>query len=67
MQDLEKMAVKLLETARKLPPGPERLALLKQIGTFRTKLAATAARRKQLNQLSRAASEEDALASKGPS
>jgi hypothetical protein len=57
MQDLEDMAVKLLETARKLPPGPERHALLKQISTFRTKLAVIAARRKQLHQ-QRAASEE---------
>ena len=57
MQDLEEIAVKLLETARKLPPGSERHALLKQISTFRTKLAVIAARRKQLHQ-QRAASEE---------
>jgi hypothetical protein len=48
MQDLEDMAAKLLETARKLPPGPERQALLKQIGTLRTRLDAIAAKRKQL-------------------
>ncbi|MGB6394892.1 MAG: hypothetical protein WBF73_04330 [Bradyrhizobium sp.] len=48
MQDLEKMAAKLWETARKLPPGVEQHALLEQIWTFRTKLSAVAAKRKQL-------------------
>jgi hypothetical protein len=48
MQDLEKMAAKLLETARKLPPGTEQHALLEQIGIFRTKLSAVAAKRKRL-------------------
>jgi hypothetical protein len=48
MQDLEKMAAKLWETALKLPPGVEQYALLEQIGTFRTKLSAVAAKRKQL-------------------
>jgi hypothetical protein len=42
------MAAKLWETARKLPPGVEQHALLEQIGTFRTKLSAVAAKRKQL-------------------
>ena len=48
MKDLEDMAAKLLETARKLPRGPERYAVLKQIGTFRIKLAAIAAKREPL-------------------
>jgi hypothetical protein len=48
MQDLEKMAAKLLETARKLPPGAEQHALLEQITTFRIKLSAIAAKRKEL-------------------
>jgi hypothetical protein len=48
MQNLEKMAAKLWETARKLPPGTEQHALLEQIGTFRTKLSAVAAKQKQL-------------------
>jgi hypothetical protein len=48
MQDLEKMAAKLLETARKLPPGDEQHALLEQIRTFRIKLSAVAAKRKEL-------------------
>jgi hypothetical protein len=48
MQNLEKMAAKLWETARKLPPGTEQNALLEQIGTFRTKLSAVAAKQKQL-------------------
>ena len=48
MQDLEKMAAKLLETASKLPPGAEQHALLEQIRTFRIKLSAVAAKRKEL-------------------
>ena len=48
MQDLEKMAVKLLETARKLPTGAEQHALLEQIRTFRIKLSAVAAKRKEI-------------------
>jgi hypothetical protein len=48
MQDLEDMVAKLLESARKLPPGPERHALLKQIGVFRARLDAVAAKREQL-------------------
>jgi hypothetical protein len=48
MQDLEKMAAKLLETARKLPPGAEQHALLEQIRTFRITLSAVAAKRKEL-------------------
>jgi hypothetical protein len=47
MQDLEEMAEKLLETARKLPPGPESQALLKQIGTFRARIAEITAKREQ--------------------
>ena len=34
MQDLEAMAAKLLETARKLPAGPIRRDILKEIGKF---------------------------------
>ena len=48
MKDLEDMAAKLLESARKLPPGPDRHDLLKQIETFRIKLAGIAAKREQL-------------------
>jgi hypothetical protein len=40
MQDLEAMAAKLLETARKLPAGPVRHDILKQIGKFRARIAA---------------------------
>lgn len=32
MQDLEKMIEELLETSRKLPPGPERQDALKEVG-----------------------------------
>jgi hypothetical protein len=47
-RDLEDMATKLLETARNLAPGPDRHAILEQIGTFRIKLVAIAAKRKLL-------------------
>ena len=48
MHDLEEMAAKLLESARKLPPGPERHDLLKEIGILRARVAAIAAKREQL-------------------
>ena len=40
MQDLEEMAAKLLEAARKLPPGPSRHETLKEIGRFRARIVA---------------------------
>ena len=40
MQDLEAMAAKLLETARKIPAGPVRHDILKQIGKFRARITA---------------------------
>ena len=40
MQDLEAMAAKLLETARKLPAGPIRRDILKEIGKFRARINA---------------------------
>jgi hypothetical protein len=49
MQDLEKMAAKLLETA-----GAEQHALLEQIRTFRIKLSAVAAKREELQSASQA-------------
>ena len=48
MHDLEEMAAKLLETAGKLPPGPERHELLKEIGTFRARIAIITAKQEQL-------------------
>jgi hypothetical protein len=48
MRDLEEMAAKLLETASKLPPGPERHELLKEIGTFRARIAVIIAKQEQL-------------------
>jgi hypothetical protein len=47
MQDLEEMAAELLESARKLPRGPERHELLKDIGRLRARVAALAAKREQ--------------------
>jgi hypothetical protein len=47
MRDLEDIAAKL-EAARALPPGPERRAIIEQIGTFHIELAAAAAKRKLL-------------------
>jgi hypothetical protein len=35
VQDLEEIAAKLLETARKIPPGPVRHDSLKEIGRLR--------------------------------
>ena len=34
-QDLEEIAAKLLETARKLPPGQDRHNALQEVGRFR--------------------------------
>jgi hypothetical protein len=39
MQDLEKMAAKLVDTVRKLPPGSERNEFLKEIGKIRARIA----------------------------
>ena len=47
LQRFEEMAAKLLESASKLPPGQERQEILKEIGRFRTRIAAIAAKRKQ--------------------
>lgn len=38
-EDLVKMAAKLLETARKLPPGTERHDILKEIGRLRAQIS----------------------------
>jgi hypothetical protein len=46
MQDLEAMAAKLLETARKVPPGPERHDILKEIRKFRARIIALKAKEK---------------------
>jgi hypothetical protein len=46
MQDLEAMAAKLLETARKLPAGPVRHDILKQVGKFRARITALKAKGK---------------------
>ena len=47
MRDLDEMAVKLLETTSKLPPGPERHEFLKEIGTFRARIAIITAKQEQ--------------------
>ena len=39
-RDLEEIAAKLLKTARKLPAGPDRQSILKEIGQFRVRIAA---------------------------
>lgn len=46
MQQLEGMAAKLLETARKLPAGPVCRDILKEIGKFRARIAALKAKEK---------------------
>ena len=40
IQELEEMVAKLLETARKLPAGPVRHDILKEIGKFIARIAA---------------------------
>ena len=40
LQELAEMAAKLLATARKLPPGPDRSNILQEIGRFRAQIAA---------------------------
>ena len=40
LQELEAMAAKLLTTALKLPPGPDRHSIFKEIGRFRTRILA---------------------------
>jgi len=58
MRDLEEKAAKLLETATKLPPGPERHGLLNEIGTFRAPIAVIIAKlsKNSCSQPSKAAS-----------
>jgi len=46
IQDLKAMAAKLLETARKLPAGPVRNDILKEIGKFRVRITALKAKGK---------------------
>ena len=38
-EDLEELAAKLLQSARKLPHGPERQKILKEISSFRVRIA----------------------------
>jgi hypothetical protein len=40
MQELEELVARLVETARKLPPGEIRHGVLKEIGRFRMRLIA---------------------------
>ena len=45
IQELEEMVAKLLETARKLPAGPVRHDILKEIGNFIARIAALKAKK----------------------
>jgi hypothetical protein len=45
LQALEEIAAKLLEAARKLPPGSERYGIVKEIGKFRERIAALKAKK----------------------
>ena len=40
LQELDEMAAKLIATALKLPPGPERSNILREIGRFRSQVIA---------------------------
>jgi hypothetical protein len=46
LQELKAMAAKLLETARKLPPGSDRQSILKEIGKLRARITASKAKGK---------------------
>ena len=45
IEELEEMVAKLFETARKLPAGPVRHDILKEIGKFIARIAALKAKR----------------------
>jgi hypothetical protein len=45
IQELEEMVAKLLETARKLPAGPVRNDILKEIRKFTARIAALKAKK----------------------
>jgi hypothetical protein len=45
-EDLEEIAAKLLQSARKLPHGSERQKILKEISSFRVRIAALKANMK---------------------
>ena len=45
LQDLERLLAKLFETARKLPAGPVRHDILKEIGKFIARIAALKAKK----------------------
>ena len=45
-RDLEEIAAKLLQAARKLPPGPDRQSILKEIRKFRARITALMAKAK---------------------
>jgi hypothetical protein len=44
LQELEEMATRLLAIARKLPPGPDRQSILREIGRFRAQIFALQAK-----------------------
>jgi hypothetical protein len=46
LEELEQMAAKLLATARKLPPCPERHEILQEIGRIRAQIDALKAKGK---------------------
>ncbi len=46
LQELEELAAKLLATARKLPPGPDRQNALREIERFRVQIAGLTAEAK---------------------
>ena len=45
-RDLEEIAAKLLQAARKLPLGPDRQSILKEIREFRVRITALKAKAK---------------------
>jgi len=46
LRELEEVCAKLLQTARKIPPGPARQTTLKEIGKFRVRISTLKAERR---------------------
>jgi hypothetical protein len=64
--DLEGMLAKLLEAARKLPPGEVRHEILIEIGRFRVRIDALSKRSRQLRSIEGSGPEPEATRSPSP-
>jgi hypothetical protein len=64
--DLEEMLAKLLEDARKLPPGEVRHEILIEIGRFRVRIEALSKGSRQLRSIEGSGPEPEATRSPNP-